>query len=244
MALPHNLQTMREYCLRHAGGGAVKINITPEQLDDCIDLALQYLQEYGEIAQEAFYLAHEVTQNDLDTGNISLPDNVLAVLLVRYPSGIFPLNWASFVYGDLRSAIFNAGSGMSDYMVTRQNLAEMQHLLAPNPIFDFRYSTGKLKIADNLISKLRVGSFILLDCIGTVDPIVRNKLWKSHQFRQLAAAYTKRQYGMNLLKFNDMPTPGGILINADAIYQHALDEIDKAEEAIQGSQTPIGIVTA
>lgn len=245
MALPNSRLSLQDWCLRHCGAPIVKVNVAASQLSDCVDMALDYLQEYSEIGQERFYVVHELTQQEIDENTLNLTDNILAVSNISYTSGLFPnINWTNFLYDDVRRAVYNSMNGLTDYLVTRQYLANLQHQLSPIPGFDFRRSTGKLRIFDNISAKLNVGDKIIIDVIGIIDPDQNTKLWSNRMLRGLAGAYVKRQYGMNLLKFNDMPTPGGIIINAETIYTEALDEILKYETEIYNSQVPIGIITA
>ena len=43
MATPNTKDTLKEYCLRALGKPVIEINVDPDQLDDRIDQALQYL---------------------------------------------------------------------------------------------------------------------------------------------------------------------------------------------------------
>ena len=46
MATPNSKSTLKEYCLRNLGKGAVDINVTSDQADDRLDEALQYFAHY------------------------------------------------------------------------------------------------------------------------------------------------------------------------------------------------------
>lgn len=46
MAKPTTRQEFKDYCLRALGDGAITINVTPEQIEDRIDEAIDFYQDY------------------------------------------------------------------------------------------------------------------------------------------------------------------------------------------------------
>ena len=46
MAKPNSKDTFKDYCLRQLGAPVIEINVDDDQLDDRVDEALQYYQEY------------------------------------------------------------------------------------------------------------------------------------------------------------------------------------------------------
>ena len=61
MAIPNSKSTLKEYCLRNLGKGAVQINITDDQADDRLDEALQYFSHYYYDGIEKMYLKYKIT---------------------------------------------------------------------------------------------------------------------------------------------------------------------------------------
>ena len=43
----------------------------------------------------------------------------------------------------------------------------------------------------------------------------------------------KRQWGLNLIKFEGMQLPGGVTLNGRQIYDDAVQDIEKIEEEMQ-----------
>ena len=43
MAIPTSISTLKEHCLRSLGKPVIDVNVDPDQCDDRIDDALQYL---------------------------------------------------------------------------------------------------------------------------------------------------------------------------------------------------------
>ena len=59
MAKPNSKDTFKDYCLRQLGAPVIEINVDDDQLDDRVDEALQYYQEYHTDGTERFFLKHK-----------------------------------------------------------------------------------------------------------------------------------------------------------------------------------------
>ena len=56
MAKPNSRTTFIDYCLRQLGAPVIEINVDDEQVDDRVDEALQFYQQYHADAIEKVYL--------------------------------------------------------------------------------------------------------------------------------------------------------------------------------------------
>ena len=65
MAKPNSRATLISYCKRELGHPVIEINVDDDQVDDRIDEALQFYQEYHHDAIEKVYLKHKVTGSSL-----------------------------------------------------------------------------------------------------------------------------------------------------------------------------------
>jgi hypothetical protein len=62
--------------------------------------------------------------------------------------------------------------------------------------------------------------------------------------KRYCTALIKRQWGENLKKFQGVQLPGGVTINADQIYQDALEEIKQIEAEMQSRfELPVDFFT-
>ena len=70
---PASRQELIEYCLRKIGAPVVEINTDPDQLEDRLEDALQFFQEYHFDASQRMYLKHKITSSVLTlvSGNAS-----------------------------------------------------------------------------------------------------------------------------------------------------------------------------
>ena len=61
MAQPTTKATFKDYCKRKLGWPVVDLNLDDDQVEDCIDDAFQFYQEYHYDATENVYLKHQVS---------------------------------------------------------------------------------------------------------------------------------------------------------------------------------------
>jgi hypothetical protein len=71
MAKPSTRQELKDYCLRKLGHPVLEINVDDDQIEDLIDDALQYYQEYHYDGVETMYLKHQITEDDYERFNAS-----------------------------------------------------------------------------------------------------------------------------------------------------------------------------
>ena len=81
MAKPNSRATLISYCKRALGHPVIEINIDEDQVDDRIDEALQFYQEYHADAIERVYLKHKVTGSTLQltaavAGNFTVGETI------------------------------------------------------------------------------------------------------------------------------------------------------------------------
>lgn len=242
----NSLQTLKDYCLRQCGAPLVKVNIHDSQLDDRIEEALEFYHEFHNEGQERVVIAHQITQQDMDNGYFQLPENVFAVTSILNTSvSAGNYSWMSAQYELLRNANYDAAGatgGVSDYVIVRQYLADIEAMLSPVPQFTYRYNTRKLQVFDDWSKLFRVGNFITYEAYAIIDQDVYTRLWNDRLLKKLAAGYVMRQYGLNLLKYDSVQMPSGITLNGQSFVDRGQQMIDQAEEEIQDMSEPLGMV--
>ena len=233
MANPTTRQELKDYCLRKLGSPVSEINITDEQLEDRIDDAIQFMVDYNFNLQEQKYISVQITQQILTDGFITLSTDVLAV------SRILPIRSGGSQYGSFlfdiqyhltaNDLINTVGSGdVSAYYITKQHIATIQDLFNVKSQHEFRRFTGKLYFKFDASQRLSVNDFIVLECYVPID--TTSKFYGDKFLREYAELLMARQWGQNLLKFQNTELPGGIKLNGTQIYENAQKRIEKMEE--------------
>jgi hypothetical protein len=111
MANPSTRQELIDYALRRLGSPVIEINVDDDQIEDRVDDALQFYQEYHSDATMRVYLKHQITADDVSNGYVSINDNIL------YVKRVFPI-------GDSQSSI---------------NMFSVKYQLHLNDIYDLSY---------------------------------------------------------------------------------------------------------
>lgn len=251
MAIPSSRQELVEYCLERCGHPVISINIAPKQLDNCIDDALQYWREYAIDGQERTFLIHQITATDIANRFIPMPANVISVINVYGANAgnssgtLFNVDYHITADAILGITGGSPGGGVSQYFITKQYLADVNWLFNPDAPFRYRIHNQRLFIDTDWNAKFPEGAYVMVECYAWIDPAVYASVWGNWQLRELAAAMVKRQWGDNLRKFNNVALPGGVVLNGEAIYQGALQEIEMIKESyIDNFGEPLGFITA
>ena len=243
--IPTTRAEFEQRILNDLGEPVIKVNLAPIQIENAVDDAIAYWSEFHVDAQERTLIKHTITQDDLDNGYIQLPSQIMAVYKVYDPRGyVSSTTWMSAEYELIRDTMQSAAGAfnLSSYAVTKMYLEEISATLAPAPQFDFRYLRGRLHIFDDMKTMWRVGDIAVIDCQGFIYASGSNSIYKDKTLRKLAAAYAKKHWGQNLKKFSGVTLPSGVMLNGDAIYNDALQEIAEMEEYISEQGEPLGII--
>lgn len=241
MAQPTTRDQFREWCLRKLGKPVIEINVDQDQVEDRIDEALAYYWDYHFDGTEKMYVKYQMTQNDLNNGYITVPENVIGVVNL-FPiagnltgSGIFSATY-QFVLNNLHDFV---NYDMINYYMSFQHLAFMQEILSGRQPIRYNRHQNKLYIDMNK-DKINVGEFIVYECYQVVDPATYADVWKDRWLQNYATAKIKYQWGANLTKFIGMNLPGGVQFNGEKILNDADEEIKKMElEMLSSYSLPI-----
>lgn len=303
MSEPATRSQFVDYCKRRLGHPVIEINVDDDQVDDRIDDALQFYQDYHYDATEKLYLKHRMTQEDRDRRYILIPDKIIGVTRILD----FDDSAASVNMFDLRYQLrlhdlydFTSVSYVS-YEITMQHLRTLNLLFSGTPMVRFHRHKNRLMLDVNWDQDVLLDSYVIIECYGKINPdrisvpgtftltaggntvigvgstldgslvkddevvfatangeistrvltITSNAtmnvtttwlntetgatayipgntdVWNDRVFKDLATAYIKRQWGMNLKKFGQIQLPGGTFLNGQVIFDEAETEIEK-----------------
>lgn len=234
MARPSTRSELADYCLRALGAPVMEINIDDDQLEDRIDEALQYWQEYHSDAVVRTLLKHQITQDDLDNNKISnLPENILSVTRIlsfndTSSASMFSAKYQMFlndVYG-----LRNPG-GIINYEMTSQYISLVQNIITGHTAqLSYARHMDTIQFHGLLRDKTKVGDFIIIECYTSVDPSGYPDVYNDMALKELCTLLIKKQWGQNLSKFEGMQLPGGVTINGRQIYEEAVADLKELKE--------------
>lgn len=245
MGIPNSRLTLIRHCLRKLGAPVIEINLDDDQIDDCLDDAFQFYQEFHYDATERMYLKYELTSEDITNRYITLDDSIMMVKRV-FPvttsgfgqGGIFSMTY-QFVLNDMQSLI--SGS-LVDYNLAMRHMALMDNQFSKAPIIEFQRHENKLNLYMDWKS-ISAGVYIVLECFKIIDPEEYTKVYNDRWLKEYVTAVFKKQWGTNLKKYGNITLPGGVTLDGKAIYDEAVKEIEDLVTLAKNTyQLPIDIM--
>jgi len=237
MANPTSRQGLIDYCMRRLGAPVIEINVDEDQIEDRIDDALQFYQEYHSDATMRIYLKHQITAQDISNRFISLNDNIL------YVKRIFPfigdsssINMFSVKYQMHMNDLYDLSyiGDLLYYEMVQQYMSLLDLKLNGASEFSrFNRHMNELHLDIDWESDIKEGDYVIVECMRIVDPSTYTDVYNDMFLKQYATALIKQQWGANLIKFEGMQMPGGVTINARQIFEDANLELEKIREQMQ-----------
>lgn len=238
MAIPNSRQSLIDYCLRALGAPVLEINVDEDQIEDRVDEAFQYYKEYHSDAIIQVYRKHQITQEDIDNKYVTIPEQLLFVARV-FPvngvlgssSGIFSVKYQLHLNDifDLRHA-----GGLLNYDMTKQYLEMIDMKLnAAIPPSRFNRHLNRLYVDIAWKEEFIPGDYLVIDAYETINEVQYTDVYNDMFLKKYLTALIKRQWGINLSKFEGMVLPGGVTMNGRQIYDDAVGEINELEQEMQ-----------
>ena len=239
MANPTSRQTLIDYCLRRLGDPVIEINVDIDQLEDRVDEAVQYWQEYHSDATYRTYVSHLVGDSDVTNEYVTVPNDVIYVSKLFRISSSFN---TSFNFFDIKYQMMlndiadmqNFAGDLAYYDQLNQYLSLLDMKLNGEPQTTYSRKMNRLYLHGDFNDKdVQAGDYIVYEAFKTVDTGAHTKVWNDMWLKEYTTALIKQQWGSNLIKFEGMQLPGGVTLNGRQIFEDALQEIEKLREKIR-----------
>ena len=259
MSKPSTRQGLIDYCLRRLGYPVLEVNVDDDQIDDLIDDSIQYFQERHFDGVERMLLKHEITKENKETlktgittttanstvgittttftesqNFIQLPDHVLGVERVlkmdasTISSGMFNIKYQIF----LNDLYYYGALDLMNYAMTKTYLEDLSRIITPDTQLRFNKKNHRLYL-DIDFGQMSDDTFIIIDGYRLLDPADAPAIYNDFWLKRYATATIKKQWGMNLIKFNGVLLPGGVQLNGRQIYEDAIKEIEEIEYSLK-----------
>ena len=239
MAVPNSRATLIEYCKRRLGDPVIEVNVDEDQLEDRVDEALQYYQEFHSDATLRTYLKHQVTATDVSNEYIPIASNIIFVSKLFPVSSSFSssVNFFDIKYqmrlNDLADLQRYAGD-LAYYEQMQQYLSLLDMKLNGHPQVQFSRRENRLYIFGDFGDKdIQEGDFVIAEVYQIVDPTTNTSIFNDMWVKEYTTALIKQQWGANLIKFEGMQLPGGVMLNGRQIYDDATGDIERLRETIR-----------
>ena len=240
---PETREEFKDFLLRANGQGIVKVNVTDDQVEDCIEIALEFFRDYHFDGMDSTYLKHVITSEDRTNRWIPVSDDVQEVIEVYSPQNIsFGFGndrlWDvryQFLLGELHSI---SSHGLSHYVMSLQYLEELEEWLQTQMDVRFHRHTGKLHLDTNW-ELLQVGDTIVARAYVSIDPHNYPKAWNDRFLKRYGSALVKRQWGTNLSKWESVQLPGNQTLSGAQLLSDAKEDIQRIEEEVHIMHAPV-----
>ena len=241
MAQPQSREEFKEYILRKIGAPVIQINVSEEQVEDRVDEAVSFWRDYHYNGSQLVYLKHKLTEQDVENGYVTLPQNLLGIskifdldTSISTGSGMFNVQY-QFVLNNLTDI---TGYSIQNYWMTMSHLEFLQEWLVGRPLIRYNKHVNKLYIdADK--SSLVADRYIIIEAYDIIDPDAYSDVWGDRWLQNYAAVLVREQWGLNLTKFTNMQLVGGVSFNGEQILAEARAEREKMEEDAISNLQPL-----
>ena len=239
MATPTSRATLIEYCKRRLGDPVLEINVDEDQLEDRVDEALQYYREFHSDATVRTYLKHQITAQDVTNEYITLANNIIFV------SKMFPLqssfqssrNFFDIKYQMMLNDIadlMNFAGDLAYYEQMQQYLSLLDMKLNGQPQVQFSRKHNRLYIfGDFQDDDINEGDYIVAEVYTEINDSDHTSIFNDMFLKEYTTALIKQQWGQNLIKFEGMQLPGGVILNGRQIYDDATGEIETLRQRVR-----------
>ncbi len=238
MAQPATRQQLKDYALRRLGDPVIEINVDDAQVEDRLDDALQFFAEYHfDGVQKQFY-KYQLTAEDITNEYINMEGVDPSVISVTriFEQGNNSVNMFDVRYQMALNDFYGVRTGMGNlaqYDITKRHLALIQQMLDPEKAVRFSRVTNKLLIDTDWSEQFTVDDFVVIEAYSILDPDTYTEIYNDRLLKEYITSLIKRQWGMNLSKFQNITLPGGLSYNGAELYSQGQEEITKIEEEVQ-----------
>ena len=239
MASPNSRDTLIDYCKRRLGEPVVEINVDEDQLEDRVDEAIQYFQEFHSDATFRAYVSHQLTSTDVTNKYITTSSDV------HFVSRVFPLISSSSSSGQLFNLRYQMHlSELTDmsqfagdiayYEQIQQYLSLLDMTLNGHTMVDFARRQNRIYLHGHLEDlDVTAGDYIVYEVYNTINPDSHTSIYNDMWLKEYTTSLIKQQWGMNLMKFEGMQLPGGVILNGRQLFDDAQGEIQDLRERIR-----------
>ena len=253
MATPTSRTEFITYIKRNLGEPVLQVNVDDEQVNNVVDDTFQFFQENCYNGMERCYLVHEITAADKTrlaatttttsgttewkeaTNFIPIPDHVVGISKVfgmvgnSIRSNLFGVEYRIFL-----NDLYAFGSlDILNYFMTKQYLETLDMVLNNGSFQQFRYTQRRDRLYLDIDKDfLQEGQNLLIEAHRLIDPDDATEMYNDIFVKKYATQLLKKQWGTNLMKYNNVQLPGGVTLNGREIYTDAIAEIEKIESEV------------
>lgn len=125
------------------------------------------------------------------------------------------------------------------YKTVMSHLALLDLELNGHPLYRFNRRQSKLFLDINWETDVALGDFVVVECYRALDPAENIKVWDDAWLKHYVTALFKKQWAVNIKKFQGIQLVGGVTLDGNALYDEATGEIKELEDELQNKSAPL-----
>jgi len=122
---------------------------------------------------------------------------------------------------------------LANYVHVQQYINTIDMMINGTPQVEFNRHSNRLYINIDWDRYVNVGEFIVVEGYRIISPEQNSDVYNDMFLKRYLTALIKRQWGINLKKFEGMELPGGVTLNGQQMFDEAMEEIRQTEEEMQ-----------
>jgi hypothetical protein len=164
---------------------------------------------------------------NIDAKYLTLNDSVVGVKsILPFSSRTRGIDLFDIRYQILLNDLYSLQStDIIYYSQVKTQLQMINDLLVGIKPLQFNKNMNRLYVSMDWKTDVAVGEFIVVECYRILDPNSFTDVYNDMFLKEYATALLKRQWGINLKKFEGVQLPGGVTLNGQRIYDEAIEEI-------------------
>lgn len=246
MATPTTREEFKENCLRRLGKPVIEINVDDDQVDDRIDQALAYYNDYHFDGSQKSFLKHVVTADDKTNGYITVSDtNTIGVVnMFDIGDATSTNNLFNVRYQIALNDLYDLSRyDLVPFYMNFQNIRFIEEILVGKQPLRFNRHVNRIYV-DMDWEKVNVGNYMIFEVYLKTDPDTYSDVWGDRWLLEYTTALIQIQWGNNLSKFTGLSLPGGVQFNGTDIQSQGLQEKQRLEdEMISAYSLPVHDMT-
>ena len=173
-----------------------------------------------------------------ETSNyLQVPPEVIGVTKIFHYDGSNTVtnNMFSVKYQLFLNDVYYWGSTeILTYAMVKTYLEDINFLLTTQKQIRFNQRQDRLYL-DVDWGNVTEGDYIIMDCYRVLNPNDYSRVWNDSFLKPYLTALIKRQWGMNLIKFQGVKLPGGVELNGRQIFDDAEKELERIREMMSNA---------
>jgi hypothetical protein len=119
---------------------------------------------------------------------------------------------------------------MSYYYMIKQYFETLDMVVNVGGLVQYRFNKRQDRLyLDIDKTRIKENRYLVIECYRALDPQEWSQIWNDSFVKRYATALMKRQWGQNLIKYNNVQLPGGINLNGRQIWEDGDAEVKDLE---------------